>query len=94
MKSTLKIVHRGINDLGAKNLNELFIIYTPNRALRSTDQKLLLPPCTNLKCTERDIAIRGGRYWNQVKLELKVEPKTDAFKIALKPYGTGYMESG
>ena len=92
MKSTLKVVHRGIHNQGPDNLNNLFVVYTPGRALRSESLSLLLPPRTRLKHSENDIAFRGCLYWNQITIELRQEIRTESFKSRLKPYGTKYME--
>ena len=92
MKSTLKVVHRGVHNLGPTSLNNLFEIYTPGRALRSENLCLLLPPRSKLKQSENDIAIRGCHYWNDIILELRQEVKTETFKNALKTYGTNYLE--
>ena len=87
-KSTLKMVYRGLNDLGPPSLNSIFKTYIPTRTLRSENQLLILPPKTNLIFTECDISHRGCIYWNQVPIETKHSTSIDTFKCKLKKYGT------
>ena len=86
MKSTLKMVYRGIHDLDSKILNTMFDYYQPNRTLRSDSKKLLLPPRTKTKFAEIDIAHRGCVYWNPIPFILKDKPNLDQFKTHLKIY--------
>ena len=96
MKSTLKIVHRGVMNKGPASLNDLFNVYIciPNRSLRSINENLLLPPRTKFKFTENDVAHRGSQYWNKTNSETRHETNTDAYKRMLKTYGTNFMENG
>ena len=87
-KSTIKMTFRGIHDLGPPKMNDLFEIYKPARSLRSEDKMLLLPPRTETKITENDMAVRGCYYWSFLDEKYKQHTSIDKFKLALKPYGT------
>ncbi len=81
-KSTLKIVYRGVQDLGPDNLNNLFEIYQPTRSLRSESKNLLLPPVSRTKFSEADIAIRGCKYWNPLNDDYKTCETLEQFHIS------------
>ena len=62
IRSTLKLVYRGVNHLGPPDLNEMFTLYKPTCSLRLENQMLLLPPKTSTVFATNDIAVRGCNY--------------------------------
>ncbi len=84
MKSTLKMVYKGIHDMGSKTINDIFKYYQPTRTLRSDSKRLLVPARITSKFAENDIAQRGCLYWNPIPLVLKEQPTMDQFKTQLK----------
>ena len=86
-KSTLKMVYRGLQNLGPTSLNDMFTYYEPARSLRSENQMLIQPPKSRTKFGENDINIRGSRYWNAVPRTVKLSDNIDSFKNTLKQYG-------
>ena len=78
------MVYHGLNNMGPPVLNNLFTPYIPSRSLRSEAQfRIQVPPC-KLVFTENDIAIRGGKYWNPINIDLKQCSNLDTFKRELK----------
>ena len=64
----------------------MFNLYQPTRSLRYENQMLLLPP-KNTKSCDKDIAIRGCYYWNDLPGNIKAADSIDCFKTYLKVYG-------
>ncbi len=93
MKSTIKVIHRGLQNQGPPSLNELFTYYKAPRSLRSEDQFMILPPKSRTKFRDNDIQIRGSTYWNVIPKGLKMTENIDAFKESLKPYGRDNITS-
>ncbi len=85
-KTTCKLVYRGYYNSGPPALNKMFEAYVPNRELRSGDQLLVNIPHCNTEFAHRNIAVRGGHYWNMLPQELKAQDTIDQFKQKLKHY--------
>ena len=90
IKSTLKIVYRGVHSPGSPDLNFMFEIYKPTRPLRSDTKSLLLQPQTKTLFAQNDIATRGSKYWNFTNQGLKETPTLDQYKLRLKKYSSLY----
>ena len=86
-KTVVKIVYKGLNNIGASIYNVLFNYDIPNRDLRSSDKLLAQVPCMNTKFGEHNVAYHGPVYWNQLPLEIKSCQSFEQFKIAMKSYG-------
>ncbi len=86
-KSTLKMVYRGVNNIGPPVLNKLFEKYQPSRHLRSEKLNSVIIPKTRLKFSERDIAVRGGMYWNDTSIVITESESLEILKSRLKSYG-------
>ena len=86
-KSTLKVVYRGVNELGPPILNNLFSAYLPNRPLRSEKHNRVRITKTKTCLADRDIAIRGGCYWNDTDEEITSAETLNILKTRLKIYG-------
>ena len=86
-KSTLKMVYRGVNDLGPPVLNNMFCSYIPSKNLRSANLNKIQTAKTNLIFTGHDIAIRGSHYWNATDYETLNVDTLDQLKRRMKQYG-------
>ena len=67
-------------------LNELFVLYTPERALRSGDELQISSGLFLTAFGQRNIVYRGRIYWNSLPIAIKASPSTDSFKQAIKKY--------
>ena len=83
-KLTLKMVYRGLNNMGPPVLNDLFNAYVPKRSLRSDAQYISQVPATKLVFSENDIAVRGCKYWNPINNDLKHSSTLEDFKRGIK----------
>ena len=86
-KTSIKVMYRGIHDQGPPPLNNLFQIYCPSRPLRSANMNMVLPSTTRTKFGERDFAVRGPKYWNDISDNPKLATSMEHLKQQLKPYG-------
>ncbi len=80
LKSTVKMVFRGVHNQGPAQLNSMFNIYTRNRTLRSESQNLLLPPKCKTVLGDKDISVRGCIYWKQIEYNIHPIETLDEFK--------------
>ena len=85
-KSCCKMVYKGFYDLGPVALNDLFELYVPERTLRSGDELLVCIQKCKTIFGQRNIACRGGTYWNVLPITVKSSENADTFKYALKQY--------
>ena len=85
-KTTCKLVYRGFYNIGPPALNNMFVAYVPTRELRSGDQLLVDIPRCHTEFARKNIAVRGGYYWNALPPEIKSCMTIDLFKLSLKKY--------
>ena len=86
-KSTIKLVYRGVNNMGPEFLNNNFNEYVPNRPLRSASKCQVAVPKTKLHFSDRDICVRGGIYWNDTSEIYTKSDSLEILKTRLKKYG-------
>ena len=86
MKSTCKIVYKGLHNSGAPIYNDMFNFAEYARNLRSSDQMLASVPKTNTKFAENNLRYRGPVNWNSLPLCLKKIPSFEQFKKAMREY--------
>ncbi len=87
MKKTLvKIVYKGLHDIGAPVYNGMFNFTNSSRDLRSNDLLLAAVPKVNTKFGEHNMAYRGPVYWNSLPFHIKSCPSFECFKTAIKKY--------
>ena len=86
-KTTCKITYRGYYNVGPPALNDTFTAYEPARDLKSGDQLLVNIGRCQTEFARRNIAIRGGNYWNMLPYEIKSSKSIDLLKQNLKNYG-------
>ena len=89
-KTVVKLVYKGLNDIGAPVYNNLFNYAVYLRELRNSDKLLAEIPRTNTKFGEHNVAFRGPTHWNTLPFTLKSKPSFDQFKEAMKSY-TGFQ---
>ncbi len=85
-KTTCKIVHKGLYNLGPPALNDMFNHYEPARQRRSSTACLVDIPHCQTQFGMKNIAVRGAKYSNMLPLEIKTCPVTDNFKAMIKKY--------
>ena len=68
-------------------LSEILNPYTPSRALRSQDSRLLeIPRCNLKRFGERSFSHSGPSIWNSLPLSLRLAGSAAVFKTNLKTY--------
>ena len=85
-KTIVKIMYKGLNDIGAPVFNNMFNYEQHSRELRSSDKLLADVPRTNTKFGEHNVAYRGPIYWNLLPLAIKSLLTFEQFKTAIKSY--------
>ena len=86
MKTTCKIVYRGINKLGPPIYDKLFSLAVPNRDLRSSDMPNAAIPSCRTKFGEHNVAFRGPTYWNYLPCDIRFSKTLNQFKNAVNRY--------
>ncbi len=89
MKTTCKLVYRGLYKQGPKPLNDMFTLYCPSRELRSSTALM----CDITRCKTqfgmKNVRVRGSMYWNMLPYDIKASISIDNFKQNIKKY-TGF----
>ena len=85
-KSTCKFAYKCYYDLCTPSLNNMLILYTNERELRSNEELNAIVPRYRTQWAERNFAFRAVVYWNSLPIELKISPSIDSFKIKIKAY--------
>ena len=84
---TLTLVFKALNDMAPTYLQELIVPYSPSRALRSTNQKLLQIPKTQSNLVKsRAFSFNGPILWNALPLSIRTASSLDSFKSQLKTH--------
>ena len=86
-KMARKIVYRGYCNMGLPVVKNMYQVYVPTCKLRSSDQLLVTIARCHSEFIRKNIAIRGGYYWNILPFEIKSSDTIDLFKQNLKSYG-------
>lgn len=69
------------------NLSDLLQLYTPSRALRSSDHLLLtLHKSRMVHRGDRAFAVVATKMWNDLPLHIRKAPTVSLFKLHLKTY--------
>ena len=83
----LVLTFRALHDQAPSYLSDLIQPYTPARALRSVEQKLLMVPRTRLRTRgDRSFQAVAPKLWNDLPISLRSIESVDAFKRQLKTY--------
>lgn len=71
-----------------KYISDLLIPYSPQRALRSSNQLLLTVPCCRCKTEKgrRSFSSAAPILWNSLPVNVRFAPSLASFKSALKSY--------
>ena len=81
----LLLVYKSLNGYGPQYLTELFSLYKPQRALRSSKLYLLEIPKTRLKTVgDHALSVAGPKLWNELPESIKEAETVDSFKSLLK----------
>ncbi len=80
------MVYKGFYNLGPATLNNLFVLYTPERTLRSGDELRITPQLCYTAFGQRYIVYRGTQYSNSLPVSLKACQSMDSFKRTIKEY--------
>uniref|UniRef100_A0A3Q4HRN5 Reverse transcriptase domain-containing protein n=1 Tax=Neolamprologus brichardi TaxID=32507 RepID=A0A3Q4HRN5_NEOBR len=76
-----------LNNLAPSYLSELLHSYNPNRALRSSNHRLLAQPRTRMKSRgDRAFASVAPRLWNNLPVHIRTAESIQSFKSRLKTY--------
>ncbi len=87
MKKTLvKLVYKGLHNIGAPIYNSMFNYSTATRDLRSNDLLLAIVPKVNTKFGENNMSYRGPIYYNSLPYHIKSCSSFECFKCAIKKY--------
>ncbi|KAK0151915.1 hypothetical protein N1851_006719 [Merluccius polli] len=83
----LLFVFKALNGLAPQYLSELLHIYAPARALRSTNQLLLVVPKTRLSTKgDRAFGAAAPRLWNSLPWHIRSAGSIEVFKSSLKTH--------
>ena len=83
----LTFVYKARNNLAPPFIVDLIRDYTPNRALRSGDQLLLVTPTTSKRSRgDRAFAAAAPRLWNSLPLHIRASQSINIFKSLLKTH--------
>ena len=85
-KATCKMVYKCFYDLGPTTVNDLFVLYVPERTLRSGDELKVKMHFCRTAFGQKNITFRGSVYWNSLPLALKSCESADSFKRSIKTY--------
>ena len=89
MKTSCKIVYRGLNNMGPPAINDMFDYYNPPRDLRSSSSMLAIVSKCNTQFGTKNLKVRGSTYWNLLPYAIKISNSMNAFKENFKSY-TGF----
>lgn len=81
-----QLVFNVINGNAAEYLREIFHPYTPERNLRSADDRLLEVPKTRTATGDRAFAVFGARTWNSLPISARTSEKLSSFQHKLKKH--------
>ena len=82
----LVFCYRSINNIAPGYLCDLVSLYTPSRALRSSDKCLLDVPATKTKYSNRSFSAMAPVLWNSLPLSLRQSNSLLVFKRDLKTH--------
>ena len=78
---------RSLDSTSPSYISDLLTPYTPSRALRSQDSKLISVPRSNLRTYgDRAFTYSGPTVWNSLPLSLRTAKSFNIFKSQLKTY--------
>ena len=81
------LCYASLNDLAPKYLTDVVENYIPNRVLRSSSQRKILPPKFKLKTGgERSFSFQGAKTWNSLPLTITTCSSLPSFKSNLKTH--------
>ncbi len=89
MKTTCKLVYKGMYNMGPNVLNEMFVLHEPIRELRSSHTMSCEVARCHTQFGMKNVAVRGARYWNMLPYDIKSSNMPDMFKERVKKY-TGF----
>uniref|UniRef100_A0A3B4GYQ8 Reverse transcriptase domain-containing protein n=1 Tax=Pundamilia nyererei TaxID=303518 RepID=A0A3B4GYQ8_9CICH len=83
----LLFTYKILNNMAPDYLADLLCLYSPQRALRSSGQLLLVQPRSRLKTRgDRAFAVAAPRLWNTLPLHIRASDSIQSFKSSLKTY--------
>ena len=82
----LCLTYKGQNGLAPEYIKDMLCSYAPIRRLRSSDQKLLTVPSTNLAYGKRSFSVAAPRLWNSLPLSIRTCDTYNVFRKNLKTH--------
>lgn len=83
----LLFTYKILNNTAPSYLTDLLHLYNPIKALRSSNQMLLMQPKSRLKTRgDRDFAIVAPRLWNNLPIAIRSSETVQSFKSRLKTH--------
>ena len=86
MKSSCKIVYRGLSNMVPPAINDMFEYYNPPRDLRSSNTMLATVPKCNTQIGTKNLRVRGPTYWNLLPCSIKASNLMNVLKQNIKSY--------
>ncbi len=80
-------MYKALAGLGPKYISDLLIAYSPQRALRSSNQFILtVPRCRCKTKGGQAFSAAAPKLWNSLPVYVRLAPSLASFKSALKSY--------
>ena len=86
MKTTCKLVYRGLNNMGTVSLNEMFTFHCPVRELRSSSVLTCETKRCRMQLGTKNVGVRGATYWNMLPYYIKSSSSVDSSKENIRKY--------
>ncbi len=78
-------MYKALSGLAPKYISDLLIPYSPQRALRSSNQFLLtVPRCRCKTKGSRAFSAAAPKFWNNLPVNVRLAPSLASFKSVLK----------
>ncbi len=79
-KSSCIEMYKYLNDICPITVTQDVNLYAPNRALRSASSHTIVKCKTKTKFAEKDVGVRGARYWDLLDTDTKTSNSLNRIK--------------
>ena len=83
---TLCLAFKGLHNQAPEYITDMLSPYEPSRRLRSSEQRLLTVPRTNLKYGTRAFSVAAPSLWNSLPPDIRATDSYECFKKMLKTH--------